>query len=460
MSKKDKSTFFKRGELLPKDDLYELYMTQNKSEEFCAKYFNVGRGKVRCSLKAYGFTKTKEMKLKSRIQSSLEKYGTTHPRLNKEVNKSINEKTKNTCLKKYGVDSPSKQEEIKQKIKQTCIERYGTQGVMSLPEFKEKAKQTCIEKYGVQHSSQSKMVKEKKKKTNLEKYGQEAYFQTDEFKEKSKQTCLEKYGVNFITQSEQVKEKIKQTCKEKYNTEWAIQSKEVREKGRETWQNKYNTDLYTPNEDIKEKAKKTNQERYGYDYASQSPEFRKRVAKINLERFGNSCNLASVEGIAKKTVTWLKNMGVNHPSKCPEVVEKQWKSRKKNATTNTSKLEEYMYSRLIEKYSRVKRNYKSDLYPFHCDFYIPLIDTYIECQGFEGHGKHPFNPQNPDDVALLMTWAEKADKKKLDRRNKYLAYVITWIEKDPLKRAYAKTNRLRFFEFFTKEEFDTWYNSQ
>ena len=56
-----------------------------------------------------------------------------------------------------------------------------------------------------------------------------------------------------------------------------------------------------------------------------------------------------------------------------------------------------------------------------------------------------------------MLWAERADKKKLDRRNKYLAYVITWIEKDPMKRDYARINNLKWFEFFTQEEFDEWY---
>ena len=49
---------FKKGELLPKDELYDLYIVQNKSDNFCAEHFKVSRGKVRNSLRAYKIVKS------------------------------------------------------------------------------------------------------------------------------------------------------------------------------------------------------------------------------------------------------------------------------------------------------------------------------------------------------------------------------------------------------------------
>lgn len=58
---------------------------------------------------------------------------------------------------------------------------------------------------------------------------------------------------------------------------------------------------------------------------------------------------------------------------------------------------------LKEKFNNVKRNYKSELYPFHCDFYIPEKDLYIEYQGHPGHGNEPFDEQNSYHKQILET---------------------------------------------------------
>lgn len=218
---------------------------------------------------------------------------------------------------------------------------------------------------------------------------------------------------------------------------------------------KYGVDNVSKLKEVKEKSKKTCLKKYGYEFISQSPEFKAKVAKTNLERFNVICNLITKEGIEKKTRTWLKSFGVNYLSKI-EIVEKQEVSKKRN---DTYLKEEYIYKKLCDKFGYVKRNYKCERYPFRVDFYIPLEDIFIEYQGFEGHGGHAFNYKNEKDVAILLDWAKKADKKKIDRRNKYLAYIAIWVENDPLKRKVAKNNDLNWFEFFTIEEFDKWYDS-
>lgn len=449
---------YAKGELLPKEELYDLYITQNLSDTACAEHFGVSRGKVRNSLRGYGIVKSKEMRYQAQINTNLRRYGATHPRHNPEKNAEMISKAKQTCLEKYGVEFVGQVPEIKAKAKQTCLDRYGTTGIMALSEFKEKSKQTCLEKYGAEYYTQTDEYKERAKQTCLEKYGVEYTFQAEEVKDKIKQTTLERYGVENTSQSEEIKDKIKQSNLEKYGVEWSIQSQEVREKGRKTWQDKYGVDLYVHTDEMKEKSKQTNRERYGTDYASQSQEFRERVASTCMTKYGNKCSLASEDGIKKKTATWLKNLGVDHPSKCPSVSEKQWESKKRNGHAASSKVEEQIHDLLVERYGTVFRNHKTSLYPFHCDFYIPIIDTYIEYQGFEGHGGHSFDYNNPDDVDKLLLWAERADKKKLDRRNKYLAYVHTWAERDPMKRACASRNKLNWFEFFTFEDFLAWYN--
>ena len=49
-------------------------------------------------------------------------------------------------------------------------------------------------------------------------------------------------------------------------------------------------------------------------------------------------------------------------------------------TFNTSKPEEKGYKLLYNKFGfcNVKRQYRTKLYPFACDFYIKSLDTYIE----------------------------------------------------------------------------------
>lgn len=73
---------------------------------------------------------------------------------------------KKTNISRYGVDNPSKTKKIKEKIKlshkktieentiinekrkQTCLLKYGVDNVNKLPHIKEKLKNTCLMKYG------------------------------------------------------------------------------------------------------------------------------------------------------------------------------------------------------------------------------------------------------------------------------------------------------------------------
>ena len=80
---------------------------------------------------------------------------------------------KQTCLKRYGVDSAAKSEKIKEKTKQACLIKYGVDSTNKLISVKEKKKQTCLKHYGVEWPFMSDVVREKSKQTCIKKYGVE-----------------------------------------------------------------------------------------------------------------------------------------------------------------------------------------------------------------------------------------------------------------------------------------------
>ena len=112
---------------------------------------------------------------------------------------------KKSFVEEYGVDNPAKLKEIQEKSKQTCLERYGSEiyplSKTALPKIRKK----LIEKYGVDNPLKSKEIYEKSKKTIKSLYGSEIYFQTKDFLKKSKQTCLERYGVDSHSKTNEFK---------------------------------------------------------------------------------------------------------------------------------------------------------------------------------------------------------------------------------------------------------------
>lgn len=68
-------------------------------------------------------------------------------------------KSKETCLKKYGVDNPWKSDIVKNKIKQTMINNYGVDNYSKTEEFKVKSEKTFMNKYGVKNPMQVDEIK-------------------------------------------------------------------------------------------------------------------------------------------------------------------------------------------------------------------------------------------------------------------------------------------------------------
>ena len=265
---------------------------------------------------------------------------------------------------------------------------------------------------------------EKIKKTCLEKYNCTSYAQTQEFKDKSKQTCLERYGVEFIGKTEEQKKKSKQTKLERYGDENWCNSNKIKqtklerygdenyvnlEKRKQTCLEKYNCTSYTQTQEFKDKSKQTCLEKYGIDAYQKTKEFSEIIrAKLDI------------------------------------IQQKIYQTKKKNNSFNTSSIEKQLEDYLKENNINYKTQYKSELYPFKCDFYFPDWDLYLEINAHWTHGGHPFDNTNKDDLLLLEKW-------KSNNTKYYDIAINTWTVRDVLKRETAKKNDLNYIEVFTND---------
>ena len=182
-------------------------------------------------------------------------------------------KSKQTCLKKYGVEYTSQNEDIKNKWKNTNLKKYGCENVFQNEDIKEKSKQTCLKKYGVEFYFKTKERDEKTKKTKKLKYGDENYNNL----EKSKQTCLKKYKVDSYMKTENFM---------KVSKDYSIKhKKEMIKKTKSTNLDIYGYKNVFQNEDIKEKSKQTCLKKYGFEYPSQNEEFFIKCQKRRFKKY-------------------------------------------------------------------------------------------------------------------------------------------------------------------------------
>ena len=126
----------------------------------------------------------------------------------------IKNKTKQTCLEKYGVEFSFQSENNKEKSKQTLLEKYGDEhyGQFGSKSFKEK----MIKKYGYEFPQQNKKVRNKISKS----------LSSEQAQSKMRQTCLERYGVKYISQSQNIQQKINESYRE-HNTFNSSKDEEV-----------------------------------------------------------------------------------------------------------------------------------------------------------------------------------------------------------------------------------------
>lgn len=166
-----------------------------------------------------------------------------------------------------------------EKTKQTNLKRYGVEGVGSLPEVREKMKQTCLKKYGVEYVTQSEFYKQKFRQTMQNKYGVNTPLEVKEFLEKAQNTCQEHYGVKIPTQSKEITEKIKATNLEKYGVETALQNQEILQKAKNTTKEHFGVEFSLASKIVRKKGEETLLKRYGVKNPAQSPLIQAKIKK-------------------------------------------------------------------------------------------------------------------------------------------------------------------------------------
>lgn len=257
-----------------------------------------------------------------------------------------------------------------------------------------------------------KHTKENRKQTNLVKYGVDNPAKNQNVINKGIETSLRKYGCKNGGWSKIAQEKIKKTNTQKYGVEMPLQSKAIYEKTIKSQTNKYGS-VYMGCNDFREKSQQTFLSKYGVNHHMKNNDIASRLSKkLNTK----------------------------------EVKDKIIQTKRKNNTFNTSKPEEILYKKLVDEYGidDIIRQYKSDVYPFACDFYVKSKDMYIEYQGSWTHGEHPYNPNSEKDRFILEQWEEKAKTSKY-----YKNAIETWVIRDIKKREIAKRNNLNFVEIWS-----------
>ena len=257
--------------------------------------------------------------------------------------------------------------------------------------------------------------------------------------------CIETYTKNYVDNKnnrKELNERTRNTCLERYNG-IGFASQELTKKYNETMLLKYGHTNPSQVKEIQEKTKLTNLEKYGTENVYGSNLIIQKIKETNLERYGETSWTKSKEGRE-----FLKEF-----TNSQEYKDKQYNTKKKNNSFNTSKIENKLELLLREMFPDLETQYKSILYPFNCDFYIPSLDLYIEYNGTWTHGGHFFDENDEDNRDTLEKW------KRLSEHSKFYQNAIeTWTIRDLNKLNTALKNNLNYVVWFNQEQALDWIN--
>lgn len=282
-------------------------------------------------------------------------------------------------------------------------------------------------------------TQEKRKNTNLEKYGVESTTQLQSTKDKIKETNLKRLGVDVPAKSKIIQDKMAKTNLKRYGHKAPMQSKSIQEKAIKTNLKRRGVKYPGQSEEVKEKTRKTNLERYGAENTFASEIIKEKIKETNLERYNaETWRKSEIGRETLREITGSK-----------EFKQKCYDTKKKNNTFNKSKIEKELEVELRKIFQDLKTQYKSEVYPFDCDFYIPSLDLYIEYNGTWTHGGHFFDKNNQEDLKILELWKNKNTKY-------YESAINVWTQRDVLKLNTAFENNLNYVAWFNQQQAYDW----
>lgn len=180
---------------------------------------------------------------------------------------------------------------------------------------------------------------------------------------------------------------------------------------------------------------------WGVEYPSQSDIIKEHKRNTYLLRFGAE--------------SWWKSQAcIEHNKELAEQITCKRFETYNNNHRKFSKSEQYVYELIKSTYPSVIRQYYDERYPYHCDFYIPEYDIFIEYQGSEMHGDHAYNENDDNDKRIVENLIEKSNsRKQITGKNisRYDVMIHTWTIRDVEKRKTAEMQNLNYLEIWSLE---------
>lgn len=174
--------------MISKEELILLYINENKTTREIADMYGITAKRVRRHLKKFNIEKDKSLIEQTRINNAIEKSTKIHISQEELYELYINQnktpdeiaaiynctgKTIREHIQKHNIEK-SREDHLKRRfenLKKTSQEKYNTDFPIQNEKVKEKIKQTNIERYGVPNAAQSDIVKQRTKENNIKKYG-------------------------------------------------------------------------------------------------------------------------------------------------------------------------------------------------------------------------------------------------------------------------------------------------
>lgn len=273
----------------------------------------------------------------------------------------------------------------------TCKQKYGQDYRHA---FQEAAKKTKQLRYG--YSGYNNSIKAKQ--TKLEKYGDPNYNN----REKAIETCNHRYG-GYGNASPILINKYKRTCLERYGVETNLLSKNDDLNGHNSILARFGSDEARYKYTL-QKGKETRKKKYGDPYWSN-------------------------KGKAQETIR--QKYSVN-----------SYLETREARLAKDNKYQRNFYNMLVEIFdtSYILKEYKSEKYPWFCDFYIKSKNLYVEYNFHWTHGPHPFDSTSKQDIELFNIYAARLKAGK----SSYAQVIHTWCIDDRNKLKSALKNKLNY----------------
>ena len=215
-----------------------------------------------------------------------------------------------------------------------------------------------------------------------------------------------------------VRDKQANTNLKKYGHMCALASEQAKNKTNNTKLQRYGSKTYNN----ATKMKQTKLDRYGEYYIN--PE---KTKATNMERYGVECSFQD-RGARLKALNTMRKNG------------------------NRSSYETLLENFLKENNIKYEQEYNLDArYPYHCDFYLPDTDTFIEINVYWTHGKHFFNKNNKDDQKTLKIWKTKAKQGLIQYKNA----ITVWTKLDLEKKEKAEKEHIKYIVLWNKQDIET-----